>query len=149
MSKVAIVLLGVVLPGQTLFVVLAKVLRFGYVSMSATYYTLYMCATLAQVMVLLYLARLVVYLLWRFSVDPDNAAIPFLTGCGDFLGTGFLTLAYVLLSKLGDATADDEHRFQALGRLSHRPSPPSSLPSSFPWSQPNATTTTYRGVTWT
>ncbi|KAL1442621.1 hypothetical protein MTO96_030694, partial [Rhipicephalus appendiculatus] len=57
------------------------------------------------VVVLLYLARLIVYRLWSWGIDPDNAAIPCLTGCGDFLGTGFLTLAYALLYYLGDKSA--------------------------------------------
>ncbi|KAL3203767.1 hypothetical protein MRX96_053178 [Rhipicephalus microplus] len=55
-----------------------------------------------RVLVLLYLARLIVYHLWMWGVDPDNTAIPCLTGCGDFLGTGFLTMAYALLYQGGE-----------------------------------------------
>lgn len=51
------------------------------------------------------MARLLVYTLWRLRVDPDNAAIPFLTGAGDFLGTGLLTLSYVFLEAIGDESA--------------------------------------------
>ncbi|CAN8017321.1 unnamed protein product, partial [Ixodes persulcatus] len=49
MSNVAIVLLVVVLPGQTLFAVLSKVLRFGYISMSLAFLLAYLAASLAQV----------------------------------------------------------------------------------------------------
>ncbi|EEC19068.1 hypothetical protein IscW_ISCW015045 [Ixodes scapularis] len=48
MSNVAIVLLVVVLPGQTLFAVLSKVLRFGYISMSLAFLLAYLAASLAQ-----------------------------------------------------------------------------------------------------
>ncbi|KAG0425409.1 hypothetical protein HPB47_027417 [Ixodes persulcatus] len=111
MSNVAIVLLVVVLPGQTLFAVLSKVLRFGYISMSLAFLLAYLAASLAQVAVLLYLCRLLVYALWRCRVDPDNAAIPFLAGTGDFLGTGLLTLAFFALEVLGDPGAHDEAAF--------------------------------------
>ncbi|XP_040354468.1 solute carrier family 41 member 1-like [Ixodes scapularis] len=111
MSNVAIVLLVVVLPGQTLFAVLSKVLRFGYISMSLAFLLAYLAASLAQVAVLLYLCRLLVYALWRCRVDPDNAAIPFLAGTGDFLGTGLLTLAFFALEALGDPGAHDEAAF--------------------------------------
>ncbi|XP_077507908.1 solute carrier family 41 member 1-like [Amblyomma americanum] len=112
MAAVAFVLLGVVVPGQTLFAVLSKALRFGRVSMSIAFFGAYIMASLAQVVVLLYMARLIVYLLWKWSIDPDNAAIPCLTGCGDFLGTGFLTLAYVVLARTGDKSAVEEEELK-------------------------------------
>ncbi|XP_075739377.1 solute carrier family 41 member 1-like [Rhipicephalus microplus] len=68
---------------------------------------------LVKVLVLLYLARLIVYHLWNWGVDPDNAAIPCLTGCGDFLGTGFLTMAYALLNYMGDKSAVQEEELRS------------------------------------
>ncbi|XP_075750708.1 solute carrier family 41 member 1 [Rhipicephalus microplus] len=119
MANVAYVLVGVVVPGQTLFAVLSRILRFGKVSMTITFFAVYCGPHLTgimttgfekynEVLVLLYLARLIVYHLWNWGVDPDNAAIPCLTGCGDFLGTGFLTLAYALLYYMGDESAVQE-----------------------------------------
>ncbi|KAH6928880.1 hypothetical protein HPB50_020688 [Hyalomma asiaticum] len=113
MANVAYVLVGVVVPGQTLFAVLSRILRFGKISMTITFFAAYIGASLAQVLVLLYLARLIVYRLWCWSIDPDNAAIPCLTGCGDFLGTGFLTLAYALLYELGDKSAIQEEELRS------------------------------------
>ncbi|KAL3206866.1 hypothetical protein MRX96_039865 [Rhipicephalus microplus] len=113
MANVAYVLVGVVVPGQTLFAVLSRILRFGKVSMTITFFAAYCGASLGQVLVLLYLARLIVYHLWNWGVDPDNAAIPCLTGCGDFLGTGFLTMAYALLYYMGDKSAVREEELRS------------------------------------
>ncbi|XP_075739350.1 solute carrier family 41 member 1-like [Rhipicephalus microplus] len=113
MANVAYVLVGVVVPGQTLFAVLSRILRFGKVSMTITFFAAYCGASLGQVLVLLYLARLIVYHLWNWGVDPDNAAIPCLTGCGDFLGTGFLTMAYALLFYMGDESAVQEEELRS------------------------------------
>ncbi|XP_065285112.1 solute carrier family 41 member 1-like isoform X2 [Dermacentor albipictus] len=131
MANVAYVLVGVVVPGQTLFAVLSRVLRFGRISMSITFFAVYIGASLAQVVVLLYLARLVVYRLWDWSIDPDNAAIPCLTGCGDFLGTGFLTLAYVVLHYVGDESAVQEEELRSISQTSTHltPAPYSSSPN--------------------
>ncbi|XP_077564748.1 solute carrier family 41 member 1-like [Haemaphysalis longicornis] len=126
-AHIALILLVAVVPGQTLFVVLSKVLRFGHVSMSFLYYVVYLSATLLQVVALLYMARLVVYALWKHSIDPDNAAIPFLTGCGDFLGTGFLTIGYEILARAKDDTEDLEQELQALrASRSHSASTPAT-----------------------
>ncbi|XP_075739394.1 solute carrier family 41 member 1-like [Rhipicephalus microplus] len=113
MADVAYVLVGVVVPGQTLFAVLSRILRFGKVSMTITFFAAYCGASLGQVLVSLYLARLIVYHLWNLGVDPDNAAIPCLTGCGDFLGTGFLTMAYALLYYMGDESAIQEEELRS------------------------------------
>lgn len=47
-----------------------------------------------QVGILLYVADLIVRLMWRRSLDPDNFSIPYLTAMGDLLGTGFLALVF-------------------------------------------------------
>lgn len=52
-------------------------------------------------MVLLYLAYILVHLMWKKKKDPDNAAIPYLTALGDLLGSIFLGLAFVILSLFG------------------------------------------------
>ena len=43
---------------------------------------------------LLYLAKSLVYFLWKHEFDPDNWAIPLLTAIGDLLGTGLLSIAF-------------------------------------------------------
>lgn len=51
-----------------------------------------------QVAILLYVADLIVRLMWRRSLDPDNFSIPYLTALGDLLGTGFLALCFRCVS---------------------------------------------------
>ena len=43
---------------------------------------------------MLYVADLIVRMMWRRSLDPDNFSIPYLTALGDLLGTGFLALCF-------------------------------------------------------
>lgn len=105
--------------------------------MTITFFAGYIGASLAQVVVLLYLARLVVYRLWHWSIDPDNAAIPCLTGCGDFLGSGFLTLAYAVLYRLGDESAIQQDELRSLSKALTLLTP---QPSSSSLSNGNATT---------
>uniref|UniRef100_A0A3Q1B1B1 Solute carrier family 41 member n=1 Tax=Amphiprion ocellaris TaxID=80972 RepID=A0A3Q1B1B1_AMPOC len=50
------------------------------------------------VAILLYVADLIVRLMWRRSLDPDNFSIPYLTALGDLLGTGFLALCFRCVS---------------------------------------------------
>lgn len=50
--------------------------------------------------ILLYVADLIIRLMWRRSLDPDNFSIPYLTALGDLLGTGFLALCFRSVSLL-------------------------------------------------
>ena len=50
-----------------------------------------------KVMILLYTAHLLIHLMWKWKVDPDNSAIPLLTSFGDLLGSGLLALAFLSL----------------------------------------------------
>lgn len=52
---------------------------------------------LSQVGILLYMADLIVRLMWRKALDPDNFSIPYLTALGDLLGTGFLAICFRLV----------------------------------------------------
>uniref|UniRef100_A0ACB8EHK2 Uncharacterized protein n=1 Tax=Sphaerodactylus townsendi TaxID=933632 RepID=A0ACB8EHK2_9SAUR len=47
--------------------------------------------------ILLYVADLIVRLMWRKGLDPDNFSIPYLTALGDLLGTGLLALCFFLV----------------------------------------------------
>lgn len=106
-GTIATVLFCIVIPGQTIIATMLKLLRFGHVSMSLRFLVCYCAASLSQVFILLYLARILVYALWKHKIDPDNAAIPFLTGSGDFLGTGFLTIAFIALEAMNDPSVTE------------------------------------------
>ena len=40
------------------------------------------------------------------GINPDDAAIPYLTALGDLIGTGLLSLAFYLLFLIGDRDED-------------------------------------------
>lgn len=57
-----------------------------------------------QVAMLLYIARCMIYWMWGRRIDPDNAAIPYLTALGDLLGIALLALSFWFLDAVGDAS---------------------------------------------
>ena len=57
--------------------------------------TLLLCS-LVQVASLLFAANHLVLWLWKMKVDPDNAAIPYLTAAGDLIGGALLALTFYL-----------------------------------------------------
>jgi len=52
-----------------------------------------------QVTILLFTCQWLVALMWQWAVDPDNAAIPYLTALGDLLGTSLLFVTFTLLAR--------------------------------------------------
>ncbi|XP_037579096.1 solute carrier family 41 member 3-like isoform X1 [Dermacentor silvarum] len=101
-GRVARILLLVVIPGQLIFLTATDLLRYGSFNVTPLFGFLYVLVALVQVAILLFLSRSLVYWLWWWRVDPDNAAIPFITAAGDFTGTGLLTVAFFALESVGD-----------------------------------------------
>lgn len=52
-------------------------------------------------MILLYTAHVLIHALWRFKIDPDTSAIPYLTALGDLLGSSLLLVAFIFLRAIG------------------------------------------------
>ncbi|XP_049705384.2 solute carrier family 41 member 1 isoform X3 [Helicoverpa armigera] len=100
-AKVARMLLILALFGQIIFMVVADFVYQGMVTLQVPFGITYLMCSLLQVMVLLYLAYMLVHLMWKKKKDPDNAAIPYLTALGDLLGSVFLGLTFVILSLFG------------------------------------------------
>ncbi|XP_009068151.1 PREDICTED: solute carrier family 41 member 1-like, partial [Acanthisitta chloris] len=96
-SKSARVLFLLVIPGHLVFLYTIHLLQGGHTSLSFTFVMFYLTAALLQVGILLYVADLIVRLMWRKSLDPDNFSIPYLTALGDLLGTGFLAICFRLV----------------------------------------------------
>jgi len=46
-------------------------------------------------MLLLYIAHIIVHAMWKWKIDPDNSAIPYLTALGDLLGSSLLAVAWL------------------------------------------------------
>ncbi|XP_036389200.1 solute carrier family 41 member 1-like isoform X2 [Megalops cyprinoides] len=93
-SKSARVLFLLVVPGHLVFLYAIHLLQGGHTAVTLTFTCCYLCAALLQVGILLYVADLIVRLMWRRGLDPDNFSIPYLTALGDLLGTGFLALCF-------------------------------------------------------
>uniref|UniRef100_A0A8D0CN63 Solute carrier family 41 member n=1 Tax=Scleropages formosus TaxID=113540 RepID=A0A8D0CN63_SCLFO len=91
-SKSARVLFFLVVPGHLIFLCTIYMLQGGHTAITLGFTCCYLSAALLQVGILLYLADLVVRLMWRRGLDPDNFSIPYLTALGDLLGTGLLAL---------------------------------------------------------
>uniref|UniRef100_A0A8C5H1C0 Solute carrier family 41 member n=1 Tax=Gouania willdenowi TaxID=441366 RepID=A0A8C5H1C0_GOUWI len=88
------VLLMLVVPGHLVFLYAISLLQGDEAPISIPFTACYLFAALIQVGILLYVADLIVRLMWRRSLDPDNFSIPYLTALGDLLGTGFLALCF-------------------------------------------------------
>ncbi|KAK2897970.1 solute carrier family 41 member 1-like isoform X2 [Channa argus] len=97
-SKSARVLLMLVIPGHLVFLYAISLLQGEEAPVTVAFTVCYLCAALLQVAILLYVADLIVRLMWRRSLDPDNFSIPYLTALGDLLGTGFLALCFRCVS---------------------------------------------------
>ncbi|XP_035237995.1 solute carrier family 41 member 1-like isoform X2 [Anguilla anguilla] len=97
-SKSARVLFLLVCPGHLVFLYAIHLLQGGHAAITLTFVCCYLCAALLQVGILLYVADLIVRLMWRRSLDPDNFSIPYLTALGDLLGTGFLAICFHLVT---------------------------------------------------
>lgn len=54
-----------------------------------------------QVCLLLYIAHVLIHAMWRWKVDPDNSAIPYLTALGDLFGSMLLAMAFLFLQGVG------------------------------------------------
>ncbi|XP_041656158.1 solute carrier family 41 member 1-like [Cheilinus undulatus] len=97
-SKSARVLLMLVVPGHLVFLYAISLLQGDEAPISVAFTICYLCAALFQVSILLYVADLIIRVMWRRSLDPDNFSIPYLTALGDLLGTGFLALCFRCVS---------------------------------------------------
>ena len=85
-----------VVPGHALFLVLLNRITEANNDMDFKFQGLYFVAALSQVAILLALAKRLVHWLWRNSIDPDVAAIPYLTSLGDLLGGILLSATFYI-----------------------------------------------------
>ncbi|KAK5639598.1 hypothetical protein RI129_012090 [Pyrocoelia pectoralis] len=101
-AKTARILILISLPAKTIFVFVADIIyNQGVSCITPAFIFTYLLITLIQITLLLYAAHLVTHLLWKFKINPDNAAIPYLTALGDLLGTCLLVLAFTFLKSIG------------------------------------------------
>lgn len=83
-------LMSIVIPGQIIFYFLCIYLNSREISWP--FLALYLLGSELQVVILLYLAYVLTFVLWKLNVDPDNCTIPYLTSISDVLGACIITL---------------------------------------------------------
>ncbi|XP_064489079.1 solute carrier family 41 member 1-like [Ornithodoros turicata] len=94
-------LLLLVIPGQLVFLTIISLVDMGSFQLSFGFVLLYTATALVQVALLLQLTHSLIAIMWRRKMDPDTAAIPFVTAFGDLIGTGLLALDFWFMATIG------------------------------------------------
>lgn len=112
------------IPGQIIFIFVADVIHMGESTIGALFVVSYLFVSFIQVSkkflfswesnirliysnnvlqicLLLYIAHVLIHAMWRWKVDPDNSAIPYLTALGDLFGSMLLAMAFLFLQGVG------------------------------------------------
>uniref|UniRef100_A0A671QFW0 Solute carrier family 41 member n=1 Tax=Sinocyclocheilus anshuiensis TaxID=1608454 RepID=A0A671QFW0_9TELE len=85
------------MPGHLVFIYSIYLIQGSPNPPTAAFIFFYLAAAFTQVFLLLGIADVMVHCLWKCGRDPDSFSIPYLTALGDLLGTGFLTLCFLLI----------------------------------------------------
>ncbi|XP_055607257.1 solute carrier family 41 member 1 isoform X2 [Uranotaenia lowii] len=112
-AKTARILILMSIPGQVLFIFVADYIHMSESTIGAPFVLSYMLVSLVQVMLLLYIAHVIIHAMWKWKIDPDNSAIPYLTALGDLLGSSFLALAFLFLQSIGHPYGGDQEEIGA------------------------------------
>lgn len=100
-AKTARILLAMSIPGQVIFVLSADLIaNDGVLLARSPFIFSYLSVSLLQIMILLYVGHLMVHTMWKYKIDPDNSAIPYLTALGDLTGSSLLLIAFIILRSL-------------------------------------------------
>ncbi|KAH8416410.1 hypothetical protein KR222_002808, partial [Zaprionus bogoriensis] len=94
-AKTARILIAMSIPGNILFIFAADYINMNTTTVTWVFMLSYLVASLIQVMLLLYIAHIIVHAMWKWKIDPDNSAIPYLTALGDLLGSSLLAVAWL------------------------------------------------------
>uniref|UniRef100_A0A182U409 SLC41A/MgtE integral membrane domain-containing protein n=1 Tax=Anopheles melas TaxID=34690 RepID=A0A182U409_9DIPT len=100
-ARTARILIAMSIPGQVLFIFVADYIHMSRSTIGAPFVLSYLFVSTLQVMLLLYIAHIIIHLMWKWKIDPDNSAIPYLTALGDLFGSSFLMLAFLFLRSIG------------------------------------------------
>ena len=89
-----------VIPGHAIFLQILNWIEPNPTVNSTKFMSLYFAVALIQVGLLLLFAGKLVRWLWKAGIDPDSAAIPYLTSLGDLLGGFFLSASFYLKDQI-------------------------------------------------
>ncbi|KAG5895404.1 hypothetical protein JTB14_029416 [Gonioctena quinquepunctata] len=96
-AKTARILLLISIPGHTVFVYAADFIYNGVSTLNPFFVITYLAVGLTQLLILLYVCHIMIHTLWKFKMDPDSSAIPYLTALGDLSGSSLLLLGFFFL----------------------------------------------------
>ncbi|KAJ8912440.1 hypothetical protein NQ315_006107 [Exocentrus adspersus] len=99
-AQTARILIVMSVLGHLIFVFAADFIYNGAVAVTVVFVITYLAVGLIQLMLLLYMAHIMIHLMWMLKMDPDSSAIPYLTALGDLLGSSLLLLAFMLLRSI-------------------------------------------------
>ncbi|KAL9692510.1 hypothetical protein quinque_016476 [Culex quinquefasciatus] len=105
-AKTARILILMSIPGQVLFIYVADYIHMSESTIGAPFVLSYLLVSLIQIMLLLYIAHVIIHAMWKWKIDPDNSAIPYLTALGDLLGSSLLALAFLFIQSIGHPYGD-------------------------------------------
>lgn len=88
-------------PGQILFIFAADYIHMSESTIGLPFVLSYSTVSLLQICLLLYISHVMIHAMWKWKIDPDNSAIPYLTALGDLLGSSLLFLAFAFLTSIG------------------------------------------------
>ncbi|KAG5668150.1 hypothetical protein PVAND_016102 [Polypedilum vanderplanki] len=100
-SKAARIFIIMSVPGQIIFIFIADFIHMSASTIGVPFVFSYLIASLTQLMLLLYIAHVMIHAMWKYKIDPDSAAIPYLTALGDLLGSSLLLVAFIFLRAIG------------------------------------------------
>ena len=93
------------IPAHILYLFITTTIK-SNVSLTVPFLLIYCSCAIMQMILLLYIAYHLVNMMWKSGIDPDNTVIPILTATGDFLGSLFLFLSFLLLRQIGDVNGN-------------------------------------------
>ncbi|CAK9819272.1 Solute carrier family 41 member 1 [Anthophora plagiata] len=99
-AKTSRILICMAIVGELIFIFLADYIKHGVSTVNAYFVVSYIVVAVLQVLLLLYVAHVIIHAMWRYKIDPDNSAIPYLTALGDLSGTIFLAAAFWFLMSI-------------------------------------------------
>lgn len=100
-AKSSRILILMSIPGQMLFIFLADFIHMSRMTVGAPFFLSYLTVSLVQVILLMFTAHVIIHAMWRFKIDPDTSAIPYLTALGDVMGSCLLLGAFAFLREIG------------------------------------------------
>lgn len=96
-ARISRILIFVSVPGNFILAYAVEYLYKMHINMHIVFVISFVFSSLIQLLILLWCTHFLVHLLWRRKMDPDSNAIPFITACGDSLGTGILAVMFNFL----------------------------------------------------